>query len=201
MAAEWMPKELPLCMHYGMDVNPWWSVDLVSLTDGRESPNLVWSQARHEYSLSLHTTNPQDYTKAKSHFMEARGKFKKWPLRDPLDHEVLAGEGVVVETSTGYRLAKKYGTGAGAYYRQISRPISPVLLDEGSASSLSIDLTTGYLSGYGSDGIDVADFTWTGEFYVPVRYDIDRYPSKVTNRTGEGFFVDVDGITVVEVRE
>lgn len=201
MAAEWMPRELPQCLHYGIDVNPWWAVDMVSLTDGRESPNLVWSQARHEYSLSLHTSNPQEYTEAKSHFMEARGKFKKWPLKDPLDHTVEDGEGVVVETTSGYRLAKRYGTGSGAYYRQISRPINPILSEGSSASSLTIDLDTGYLSGYDSAGIDVSEFSWVGEFYVPVRYDIERYPSKVTNKTSEGFFVMVDGVAVVEVRE
>lgn len=202
MAAEWMPDELPQCVHYGIDCNPVWRVDLATLTDGRESPNLVWSQARHEYSLDFHTKNPVEYTAAKSHFMKARAQFKKWPFRDPLDFEVARDEGVVVETVQGYRIAKRYGSGSEAYDRTISRPTGAVLYEGDSvALGITINPENGYLVGVGSDGIDVGDFSWSGEFFVPVRYDIDRFPSKVTNRTGEGFFVDVSGIQVVEVRE
>lgn len=202
MAAEWMPLVLPRCVKYGIDVNPWWSVDLVSLTDGRESPNLVWSQARHEYTLNFDTSSSDEYAQAKAHFMEARGKFKKWPFTDPLDFEVSRLEGVIVEVSDGYRIAKRYGAGSGSYDRIISRPISPILYEGDSvASGVTINPDNGYLVGAESSGVDVEDFSWAGEFYVPVRYDIDRFPSKVTNRTERGFFVSVDGIVVVEVRE
>ncbi len=201
MAAEWMPLGLPQCVRYGIDVNPMWRVDVVSLTDGRESPNLVWSQARHEYSLSVHTTSPDEYAAAKAHFMEARGMLKAWPFRDPLDHACVVAEGAVVAAPGGWRIAKRYGTGAGAYLRTISRPVAPVLYDGASvAVGITIDTQTGMLVGAGG-GFDPATYTWAGEFRVPVRYDVDKFPSRVTNRTSEGFFVMVEGINVVEVRE
>lgn len=206
MPAIWMPEELPACISYGIDCMPWWAVDLITLSDGTEEPNTTWSQSRHEYNLDFISKNPADYLTAKSHFMRARGKFKKWPLQDPTDYWCDEIDGVVMEDDDGnYRIYKRYGEdGADAYFRKITRPVNPVLYNNGVVeTAVSIDPDTGIIEGVESAGLDVENLSWEcALFWVPVRYDIDRYPSKVTSRSkDDGYIISVSGVSLVEVKE
>ena len=202
MAAPWMPREMPRDVRYGIDIDPWWQVDIATLPDGRESPNLLWSQARHNYTLSVHTDSPETYMLAKGHFMQARGRLAHWPFKDPMDHAATHADGVVVAAPGGYRLAKRYGEGSDPHLRTISRPVGVVVHQLGApAVGITINASTGYLVGV-SGSPALSEFTWAGEFRVPVRYDIERFPSRVTNRKRDGdYWVEVDGIQIVEVRE
>lgn len=201
MAAPRMPDQLPSCIEYGIDVMPWWHVDMISLSDGRESPNLQWSQSRHEYELSFHSTNPVDYHAAKAHYNKARGMLKVWPFIDPLDNTVDLSEGRAIEVASGYQAVKRYGSGADQYDRRITRPFDAAVYESGVlAPGITIDPDTGLFVGLGS-GVDPSLISWAGRFYVPVRYDIDRLPGTISSRTGEGYFVQSSGIRIVEVKE
>jgi len=201
MAAPWMPRQLPSCVRYGMEVMPGWRVDISTQSDGHESPNITWAESRHEYVLAFSTKNPVEYHAAKSHFNEARGMLKTWPLIDPLDHTVSLTEGVFSETPSGIQARKRYGEDGDVYDRKITRPFSALVYENDVlAVGVTIDPDTGLLVGADS-GSDPADFTWEGQFYVPVRYNIERFPGTVSNRTGQGFFVECSGIEVVERKE
>lgn len=203
MPAIWMPHTLPACVAYGIECMPWWRTEIVTMQDGREDPNITWAQSRHEYDLEFVTSSNSDYLAAKSHFNMARGKGKKWPFKDPADFNVPQSLGVIVETEEGYRVAKRYGTGSDAYDRLITRPVSPVLYEGSSvAVGMTIDPDTGILEGVDSDGIDPLDFSWECDlFWVPVRYDVDKFPTKITNRIGAEFFIQVSGLPLVEAKE
>lgn len=201
MAAPRMPHQLPACVNYGIEAGPGWDVDMLTLSDGSESPNTTWAESRHEYTLSFHTKNPVEYHAAKSHFNMARAMLKTWPFIDPLDYTVSITEGVFSEGPSGIQARKRYGSGGDIYDRKITRPFAATVYENDVlAPSLGIDPDTGLLIGADSNS-DAADFTWQGQFYVPVRYGISKFPGRASNRTSEGFFVECDGIEVVERKE
>lgn len=190
---------------------PWWSVTVIALASGTENRNLNWTQARHKYDASLAVRTSDDYVEVLNHFHQARGRTHTWPLRDPIDHRCEQASGVIRQTGDdspqGITLYKQYGTGEFAYYRKITRPKdgtiavyingTPAVED----SDFELDYETGEISFTTNHDLD--DLAWSGQFYVPCRYDIDKLPAQIVNREGSAgeLLVSVDGLQIVEVAE
>jgi len=184
-----------------------WQTTLTTLVSGFEASNQEWAQVRHAYDAGLAVRVASDYLLVKAHFNKMRGKAKSFPFLDPIDHTVTAGVLTLISGSN-YQLFYRYGSGTGAYDRKITRPKTGTVLvfrtRAGVTSSISpsITYTTGVVAISGHVSGDT--YSWSGQFYVPCRYDIDRLPGVIVNKqpgpNGE-LFVECDSIPIVEVRE
>ena len=207
----WMNVPFPPRLAYGLECDPEWEVRIASTIAGFESRNLNWSNARHRYDASFAIRSATDHQEIREHFHMARGPFHSWPLLDPLDHDVLVTQGVAIDSEESsdmaFQLQKKYGTGDFAYRRKITRPLPGVLVYlSGVLKTEGVDYTldddTGLLTYLDTDAV-AADITWSGQFYVPCRYDTMRLPVRLQTRGGPGmeYMVSSEGIPICEVRE
>lgn len=187
-----------------------WQTTLTTLLSGFESTNQEWSQTRHFYDAGLAIRVASEYLDVKAHFHAVRGKAKKFPFLDPIDHTVSQAAGVLTASGSDWQMFYRYGSGGTAYDRKITRPKSGTIavfrtrsaVTTNITGSCSIDYTTGLVTISGHVSGDT--YEWSGQFFVPCRYDIDRLPAVIVNKQGgEGgeLFVDCDSVPIVEVKE
>lgn len=198
----WIDAEFPPCLAFGIECNPEWSTTVIATIGGRESRLQAWADARHIYDASFAVRTLDDHALIRAHFHQARGRTHSWPLLDPTDSEttVLSGFAENTDTANQYQLVKRYGAGAYAYDRKITRPFSVALYKSGvlQTSGYTLDEETGLVT-IGST--TAAALTWAGRFYVPCRYDTNRLPTRVVNRSGQDLLIESGGIPIVEVKE
>ncbi len=200
----------------GAQRRPGWKTSLTQVQSGNEFTNQDWSRARHSYELSFAVRTQTDYDVVVQHFHTMRGRFRCFPFKDVLDYQVQALRGVLLDDgdspTTGYHLAKRYGAGAYAYDRRITRPKSGTVAIYRTRSSIITDVTgsatinfsTGWVT-LSPGTVHAADvLSWSGQFWVPSRYDVDELPSLIVDRrpgpNGE-LLVNCESIPIVEVRE
>lgn len=201
----------PERISFGARSEPGWNTDVTATMSGRESSNQNWEHTRHFYDVSLSVRTTDDYALVRAHFHVVRGRAKGFLFKDPLDYSATVAEGVTEDIeSDDWQLLKQYGTGADAYFRRISRPVSGSLTIYRTRSAVTTDVTGSATIDYSTGTFSVAGdtpgdiYTWAGEFRVPCRYDVDRLPSAIVNREpgDEGqLYVQCDSIPLLEVRE
>lgn len=119
----WLNEEFPPCIAYGAQSAPMWMTTIAANRAGFEQRNQNWTQTRHEYDLSFAIRTQTDYLKVLKHWHMARGQLHSFGITDALDSVVDEGDGPVAAVSPGvFQLFKRYGTGADAYDRKITRP-------------------------------------------------------------------------------
>lgn len=199
---------------FGAQRRTGWRTSLATTAAGFEAVSQDWSRARYSFDLSFAVRDADDYTAIVAHFHTMRGRFKSFPFTDVLDYRATAETGVVIDAeSDGYQLAKRYGTGADAYDRPITRPAAgaQIFRDRSSVvtditGSSTIDPATGLVEFTGGTVIEGDVLSWVGEFFIPCRYDVDELPALIVNRQpGDEDFgnllVEANSIPIVEVRE
>lgn len=204
----------PDCIALGAESNPTWSTDITPVDSGRESANQKWADTRHEFDVSFAVRTKSDYLLVRSHFHQVRARAKSFPMKDFLDFEVDTTEGLLFDAAGvapagngTFFLYKRYGSGADAYDRKITRPDNPVQVFRNggdiTGAGAAVTYTTGAVAITGHTGGDV--YTWSGTFKVPCRYDTDRLPAAAINKQGSGdggeLLVDCGSIPIIEVRE
>lgn len=208
--------EFPRRIALGAQRRAGWKTGLATTNAGFENVNQDWSRARHRYDLSFAVRTTEAYAAITEHFHTVRGRFKKFPFRDVLDYRVEASNGVLIDDgdspTTGYQLAKRYGTGGDAYDRAITRPVDAVVyrlrtgVTTNITASCTISTTTGIVTIAGGVYLVGDVLSWSGQFNVPCRYDTDELPALVINRRPgttdyDDLLVQCDSIPLVEVRE
>lgn len=206
--------EFPRHIAFGAQRRAGWKTALASTGAGFESANQDWARARHRYDVSFAVRTAADYHAITEHFHSMRGRFKAFPFMDVLDYRVSQVDGVLLDADADFQLAKSYGTGADIFDRPITRPIvsgaavyrTRAGVTTNITASCTISALTGVVTidGGALDSDDV--LSWSGEFFVPCRYDTDDLPAVIINRSpGRGDFDDLlvqcDAIPIVEVRE
>lgn len=207
---EFVDTPFPERIAFGARAEGGWHTTLTALLSGFEATNQEWSQTRHAYDAGLAVRVASDYLLVKTHFNAMRGRAKKFPFLDPIDHTVSQAAGVLTASGSDWQMYYRYGTGGTAYDRKITRPMNGTLAvfrtRSGVTSTVTGSCTFSYTTGIVTISGHVAGdtYAWSGQFYVPCRYDIDRLPGVISNKqpgpAGE-LFVDCDSIPVVEVRE
>jgi uncharacterized protein (TIGR02217 family) len=196
---------------FGARSEPEWATELVATFSGFEATQQNWVYSRHRYDVSLAVRTASDYAAVRTHFHTVRGRAKGFLFVDPLDNTVTVAQGITAEgaeSSDSWQFLKRYGSGADAYDRRITRPTagsvavfrtrSAVTTDV--TSSCTIDHDTGTFTVSGDAAGDV--YTWAGSFSVPCRYDVDRLPAAIINKQPNGeLLVSCEAIPLVEVRE
>jgi len=200
----WIDAEFPPRLAFGIECNPEWATTVITTIGGRESRLLAWADARHSFDASFAVRTLDDHALIRAHFHQARGRTHSWPLLDPTDHAATITEGFAEATGTAnqYQLVKRYGSGSYAYDRKITRPFGVALYKSGvlqtPGSGYTINEDTGVVT---ITSTTASALTWSGQFYVPCRYDTNKLPTRVVNRNGEDLLIESGGIPIVEVKE
>jgi len=189
-----------------------WSTYLAQSVSGHENAIQNWSRNRHSFDVGFAVRTAADFAEVQEHFIKVRGRAKSFPMKDFLDFEVAASVGVLIEDEDvpgEYQLAKVYGAGADEYQRVITRPragtVTVLRTRAGNTVDITSDTTIDYDTGVVIPDVGIVLETdllaWSGEFWVPSRYDTDDLPAVVINKSGDDLLVQCDGISIVEVRD
>jgi uncharacterized protein (TIGR02217 family) len=187
---------------------PGWSTDLAENAGGWEHASQNWSASRLELDISFAVRNRSDYQAVQTHFHQARGRAHTFGVKDYLDADATAQQGVLLLVSGSvYQMHKRYGS-VNAWDRKITRPdvdtctFYRTRASVATAITPTVDYTTGRVTVSGHEAGDT--YTWAGQFVVPMRYTADKLPGMVINRepgpNGE-LLVSCESIVLREARE
>jgi uncharacterized protein (TIGR02217 family) len=153
---------------------------LVQTSDGgHEVRELRASQSLLEFEVSypISTRVHPRLLEIRDCFKATRGGAHSFDFRDWLDYqatdEVFAtGDGATLI----FQLVKSYAFGGVTHTRRIQRPVSPITLKKNgvvTASGFTVDYDLGLVT-FGVaplGGVTPDEWSWSGEFDVPVRFD------------------------------
>lgn len=208
MADAFHEVSLPLDLALGASGGPERRTEVVLLGSGREVRNQRWAASRRRWNLGSAVRGLADLAVIVAFFEARRGRLTGFRFRDPLDHSsappgatpaatdqvIGTGDG----TRTSFALVKRYGSGAGAYDREIAKPVggSVIVAVAGQPAALAgADPATGLVT-LAIPPPAGAAVTAGFVFDVPVRFDTDHLAVDLTAFAAGA----VPDIPLVEIR-
>lgn len=199
----------------GVVGGPEFRTTVVATGSGYEQRNADWATARGRWDLSRLLYDPSARDATVAFFRARQGRahtflFKDWadyfvgmawnPTTKVLDHtgshNIATGDG----STTAFQLYRVYDSGGFTERRKITRPKSPIKVykngvEQTQPGQCSVNYSTGIVTFVTAPPLGHS-VGWSGEFYVPVRFDTDQLQIEYLNPTAG----DV-ALPVVEVRE
>lgn len=167
-----------------ISATPNWPVDVIKLGGGREQRILLPADSRREYD-AIHSTINQTQAKDIVEFFNGRrAMLHSFKLYDVFLHQA-TGEpfGTGGGISSTNQLVYDEGDTANSYIREIYLPkTSTVQIFAGvTLKTEGVDYTLNYNGANGGlvtwlTSVSGQTLTWTGEFYIPVRFDAPSLP-------------------------
>lgn len=189
----------PENVSFGAVGGPGWQTDVVTVDGGNETRDQNWSQARGQWEVSHAARTPDKYNPLIAHFRLAGGRANSFPFKDWMDyrHNDAGGTGIfTMLTSTTFQLTKRYTSGSGTTDRFIYLPRSATITVTGGVGA-TVSYTTGVVTV--SSGTPTS---WTGEFYIPARYDTDQMHGEIIDKNlNRGLIMGWNSIPIVETRD
>lgn len=191
---------------FGAQGGPAFLTDVVTLTSGVEQRNENWLESRQEYEVSQAVQGEADFKEVGAFFRSVGGRRDGFRFKDWTDYTVTFAEGIVEDLGANeFQLQKRYISGPDETPRSIRKPVpGTVILRDGvsvlaTPGDYTIDTTTGIIT---APGRSAATLNWSGEFDVPVRFDVDKLVGTVINKNQDlGLLTSWDSIPLVEIRE
>jgi len=178
--------QFPLRLALGTSGGPWRRTDIVALSNGRESRNQRWRDARRHYDAGSGVRSVSDLYEVVAFFEARAGQLYGFRFTDPVDfqscgpEETVSAMDQVLGTGDGarttFQLVKRYGDAGEVTERVIAKPVAGsvvVSVDGLSTGDFIVDVATGGVTlgnAPASGAIVRAGF----RFDVPVRFDTDR---------------------------
>lgn len=191
-----LPDEIEL----GAQKRERFNVEIATSDSGHEDRNSIWEQPLVDYEVSFppSTRDATPYMQVLAAFRATGGGRDSFDLEDWSDHECTnepfgTGDGIEDE----FALIKTYSFGSASLERRIYRPGADLVIK---ANGVTVSSSDYVVSNVGVVTFDTppandAALTFTGTFYVPVRFDLEL------TLTGEATHLDhIDTFTLVEVR-
>lgn len=190
MATAFHEVRFPLRLSLATSGGPERRTDIVNLSNGRETRNSRWRNARRSYDAGSGLRSVADLYDVLEFFEARSGELYGFRFRDPvdcrsgrpdvpvspLDQQIGTGDGVKVS----FQLTKTYGDAAAGSVRAIAKPVagSVVVAIGGVAlpeSSFTCDSTTGLVT-FAEEHVPPIGAAVTAgfEFDVPVRFATGR---------------------------
>ncbi|AQS62291.1 hypothetical protein AGRHK599_LOCUS633 [Rhizobium rhizogenes] len=186
----------PLRLALGVSGGPVRRTDIVNLSNGRESRNQRWKNARRAYDAGSGIRSVADLYEVLAFFEARRGELYGFRFRDPVDckscppgatpaatdQRIGTGDGVAAQ----FQLVKTYADAGGAFIRRLEKPVegSVLVSVEGvkvPPSDVSVDHLTGMVTFRAGKVPPAGAAIRAGfEFDVPVRFAIDRIDVNLT---------------------
>ena len=185
---------------YGWQGGPEFSTRIITLRNGHERRNANWQQVRHRYTLPFkNITNSAYLEHLKAAFFVAQGQANSFLAKDWSDYKATTESlGDAPSGSAAVQLQKVATFGSVSYTRKITRPkAGAVVYQDGVEKAGTLDTATGLFTPTTawSEG---EPLTWSGEFYVPVRFASDAMPMSIDNRSGSEYVMN-GSVELVEV--
>lgn len=183
----------------GFKGGPTFLTDKLGYVGGQEQRLQNRSITIHTYTWSYRNSTRDLIDELKAFFMDRRGDFKTWLLKDWSDYSVTNGAiGAGDGAETDFQTIKIYGT-TNPYSRTIRHVKSgtqTVKVDGVTVVNYSVS-STGLITFTGAPS-NGALITSSFEFYVPVRFDGDRFIAMV-DYPEEIDAMSVEDLTAIEV--
>lgn len=157
---------------YGFEGGPEYLNEVVDLENGFEYIDTAWEYARHRFNARFGNIPDEDRDYIINVFHACKGrahafKFKDWNDFEALDEPLL----VEVGTTNPVQLYKTYSFGQAYTVRPIQALKLAVIENASGPVAGTLDLETGMFT---PDAMWASGaHTWSGEFYVWVRFDAD----------------------------
>jgi uncharacterized protein (TIGR02217 family) len=187
---------------------PGFLTQVAGAASGYEQRLSLWQFARGTWDVGSVTDTLTNYVPLRNFFRAVGGKrdgFRFQDYSDYLDegYGVLGLTGLGDGTTITFQMYKNYVAGANKDQRQIRKPLSGTcaFFDNGSPASPTVDYTTGLVS-FGSAPTSGHALTWTGQFDVPCRFDVDEIKLEITSRAPAGgdLLLTWPQIPLIEIR-
>jgi uncharacterized protein (TIGR02217 family) len=163
---------------------PSWAVDVVQLGGGAEQRIATQGDSIRRYNAATAITRISDFDAIVHHFNGRRSMLFSFPLKDQtlfkVTLEPLGTGGGVASTN---QLTLNEGDATNAYGREIYLPKTGTIhIFAGVTEKVEgTDWTLAYTGATAGrvtwlTSVTGQTLTWTGEFYIPVRYDLETLP-------------------------
>ena len=198
------------CDAFGWTGGPGFNTDIQQLRSGRESRNAEWSAVQHFYSINFQNILHTLYQPVKAMHMACRGRLHCFLYRDRSDDEAVDEIFAIAEAGQDTFQLSKISTIDGISY---SRRVTALYTADEDGDALDADPTITV------DGTPTTAFTvdhdrgivvfnspmtggevlrWSGSFAVWVRFDNDRLPFTIDNKSS-GEFVMNGSVDLLEM--
>lgn len=189
-------------------VSPGWRTDVIKLGGGAEQRIAIMGDALRVFDAALGIKTLSDWRTVEKHLNGRRGRLHGFPLLDRSNCTALTEPlGTGTGALTTFQLTLNDGDSSNAYNREIYKPKSGTILiyDNAVLKTETTHYTINYATGIVTflvAPVAAHVLTWSGTFYVPVRYDVDAMPDAELFE----FFADGTGhmqgsIPMVEIRD
>lgn len=194
---------IPTAEAFGWEGAPEHKTRIVEMANGRDRRNAEWDQPRHSFSVGFNNIKVGAYTPIKQMHLVCRGRLHPFLYRDRLDstatNELFA---VAQPGQTEFQLLKLSEMDGVFYQRYVyalyrpnpsnpaeAQTVDPVItVDASPAMGFTFDHDRGIaISPSPMVGGEV--LRWSGEFALWVRFDNDRLPFSIENKSGGEFVV------------
>lgn len=178
------PIRIQQCEGFGFVGGPEFQTDIKNAQNGREYRNGDWSVCRHKYTAPFAYISNEAYLAIKEVFLVVRGRLHTFLYRDPADHVAdNATFGIGDGTQTIFQLSKLSQVGAATYSRVITKPVIEglkIFVNGVQNVDVNVDPLTGLVTFIETPEF-ASELTWSGNFDVQVRFDIDYMPFSLDN--------------------
>lgn len=163
---------------------PGWAVDVVELGGGSEQRIGLAADARRRYNAGSAITKVSDFEDIVHHFNGRRAMLFSFPLKDvTLFKATLEPLGTGGGIGSTNQLIINEGDSGNAYNQEIYLPV-PGTIHVFAGVTEKAETTDWTLDYTGANGgrltwvtsVSGQALSWTGEFYIPVRYDVEQLP-------------------------
>lgn len=200
------------CEGFGWEGGPEYNTDIVPMLNKAEKRNARWSQSRFFASLPFLNIPPERYGFILDMFEDRMGRWGAFLYRNPLRYSVEGAEfGAGDGTNVEFQLSYMTEVGGRERVRNVYALYVPVLDSNGDAAEADVDiyvngiLTTAVTIDYDrgvvlfdSPPANGAVLTWDGAFSHWVRFNNDRLPFSIDNRSADGLVTN-GTVEVIEV--
>lgn len=187
---------------FGFTGGPEFQTNIQNIASGREKRNAEWSVCRHKYSAPFKNISEAAYREIKRVFLVMRGRTHTFLHRDwgdftATDEPFGTGDGV---TTLFYLRKVSTVAGGGSYTRLIDKPDAGVTVKvDGAVTAAAVSQLDGSVAFSVAPAVGAA-LTWSGEFFVHVRFDMDYLPFSLDDKNSGGYVTNgsVDLIEVLD---
>jgi uncharacterized protein (TIGR02217 family) len=197
------------CEAFGWTGGPGFMTDIQQLRSGRESRNGDWMHVQHFYTVPFQNIVHSLYVPIKRMHMACMGRLHCFLYRDRSDWEAIDEVFAIAEPGqTIFQLSKLSTQDGVSYQRNVYALYEPeengdateiepeITADNAPVTVLSVDYDRAEIVTAPMAGGEV--MRWTGSFAVWVRFDNDRLPFSIDNKSG-GEFVLNGSIDLLEM--
>lgn len=184
---------------YGSEFGQEFNTRIVTLRNGVERRNIMWSMPLGRYSVNYQAILPEHHDLVRGAHMASIGSAIPFRLKDWTD---FTADREVIGTADGgvqsLQLTKTYNFGSFSLARLIKKPVVGKV--QIYANGVPITSTVNYTTGIATlSAVAGEEISWSGEFDVPVRFESDNLDVQPAAKVGAGFAL-VCNVDLVEVR-